>query len=108
MTDALVKCASYLGFVGDIFMGLWDDSKYVAGLEQEFAEKAAEPTDVVELHAFQAEAMKGTAALKQYFETHTPLAAFWDQHKKSLLAAARKADKDYEEMMAAQRESRGP
>lgn len=30
VTDALVKCASYLGFAGDIFSGRWDDSKYVA------------------------------------------------------------------------------
>lgn len=29
VTDALVKCASYLGFAGDIFSGRWDDSKYV-------------------------------------------------------------------------------
>lgn len=35
VTDALVKCASYLGFAGDIFSGMWDDSKYVqwAGAE---------------------------------------------------------------------------
>lgn len=37
VTDALVKCASYLGFAGDIFMGRWDDSKYVEGLRQEFS-----------------------------------------------------------------------
>lgn len=30
ITDALVKCLSYLGFAGDIFSGRWDDSKYVA------------------------------------------------------------------------------
>lgn len=29
VTDALIKCASYLGFAGDIFAGRWDDSKYV-------------------------------------------------------------------------------
>ena len=38
VTDALVKCASYLGFAGDIFMGQWDDSKYVAQLKKEFGE----------------------------------------------------------------------
>lgn len=40
VTDALVKCASYLGFAGDIFSGRWDDSKYVAELRREFAEQA--------------------------------------------------------------------
>jgi hypothetical protein len=39
VTDALVKCASYLGFAGDIFSGRWDDSKYVDGLKREFAEQ---------------------------------------------------------------------
>ncbi|MCW1959829.1 MAG: hypothetical protein KIH64_015045 [Mycobacterium sp.] len=36
VTDALVKCASYLGFAGDIFSGRWDDSAYVADLRREF------------------------------------------------------------------------
>lgn len=40
VTDALVKCASYLGFAGDIFAGRWDDSKYIAELKREFAESA--------------------------------------------------------------------
>ena len=43
VTDALVKCASYLGFAGDIFSGRWDDSKYVAeaGAEWEARRRAA-------------------------------------------------------------------
>jgi hypothetical protein len=45
VTDALVKCASYLGFAGDIFSGRWDDSKYVRAAGQEWEErKAAEAT----------------------------------------------------------------
>lgn len=47
VTDALVKCASYLGFAGDIFSGMWDDSKYVqwAGNEwdRRYQEKQTEP-----------------------------------------------------------------
>lgn len=39
VTDALVKCASYLGFAGDIFSGMWDDSKYVAQVGREYEEK---------------------------------------------------------------------
>jgi len=30
VTDAITKCLSYLGFAGDVHMGLFDDSKYVA------------------------------------------------------------------------------
>jgi hypothetical protein len=39
VTDALVKCASYLGFAGDIFSGLWDDSKYVESAREYYAAK---------------------------------------------------------------------
>lgn len=40
VTDAIVKALSMLGFAGDIFMGRYDDSKYVAETRAEFAEKA--------------------------------------------------------------------
>lgn len=40
-TDALTKLLSQLGFNADVFLGLFDDSKYVADMEREFA--AAEP-----------------------------------------------------------------
>lgn len=39
VTDALVKCASYLGFAGDIFSGMWDDSKYVESAAAEYIAK---------------------------------------------------------------------
>lgn len=42
VTDALVKCASYLGFAGDIFSGLWDDSKYVSEANREWRERERE------------------------------------------------------------------
>lgn len=38
VTDALVKCASYIGFAGDIFSGRWDDSKYVEWARQQYEE----------------------------------------------------------------------
>ena len=37
VTDALVKALSMIGFAGDIFMGRYDDSKYVDGLKREAA-----------------------------------------------------------------------
>ncbi len=42
VTDALVKCASYLGFAGDIFSGRWDDSKYVAEAGKEWRKRDGE------------------------------------------------------------------
>jgi hypothetical protein len=39
VTDGMVKCLSMLGFAGDIFSGMWDDSKYVEQAGQHYAEK---------------------------------------------------------------------
>jgi hypothetical protein len=39
VTDALVKCASYLGFAGDIFSGMWDDSKYVKWAREQWEDE---------------------------------------------------------------------
>lgn len=39
VTDALVKCASYVGVCADIFMGLWDDQKYVSEANQYYREQ---------------------------------------------------------------------
>ena len=43
-TDAVTKLLSQLGFNADVFLGLFDDNKYVAELKAEFAEPQAEPT----------------------------------------------------------------
>lgn len=44
-TDALTKLLSQLGFNADVFLGLYDDSKYVEQVTKEFAEKPATITD---------------------------------------------------------------
>lgn len=45
VTDALVKALSCIGFAGDIFLGRWDDSKYVDNIGKEFeAEKRGKNT----------------------------------------------------------------
>jgi hypothetical protein len=41
LTDAITKAASWLGVAADIFMGRWDDSKYVAELKAEAARPAS-------------------------------------------------------------------
>lgn len=43
-TDALTKGLSMLGFNSDIFMGRYDDNKYVNQMKQEFAEPSKVPT----------------------------------------------------------------
>jgi len=43
VTDALTKALSMIGFAGDIFMGRYDDSKYVDELKREDAEAKKPP-----------------------------------------------------------------
>lgn len=45
VTDALVKALSMIGFAGDIFMGRYDDSKYVAELNEEKKAASRAETD---------------------------------------------------------------
>ena len=40
-TDALTKAISKLGFNADIFMGKFDDTRYLAEVTKEFADKPA-------------------------------------------------------------------
>lgn len=40
-TDAITKLLSQLGFNADVFLGLYDDNKYVEQVKREFAEKPA-------------------------------------------------------------------
>lgn len=47
LTDAITKAASHIGIAGDIFLGRYDDSKYVAELRQDEA-RSASPIAFVE------------------------------------------------------------
>lgn len=42
-TDAVTKALSQLGFNADVFLGMFDDNKYVASLRKEFAGLPSEP-----------------------------------------------------------------
>ena len=44
-TDAMTKALSYIGFNGDVFMGLFDDNKYVAQMRDKFEAEAEAPDD---------------------------------------------------------------
>lgn len=83
VTDALVKCASYLGFAGDIFSGRWDDSKYV--------QAAAEHWDGVRREAHTPSEEEIAAALAAVASAGTPR-----QLKEAVAAASAKfgADSD--------------
>lgn len=51
VTDGVTKCLSYIGFAADVHIGLFDDSKYVAGLKEEKTKQQEEPptSEVVQL-----------------------------------------------------------
>lgn len=40
LTDALGKCLSMLGFSADVYLGHYDDSKYVASIQERFKDKS--------------------------------------------------------------------
>ena len=62
MTDAITKALSQLGFNADVFLGKFDDNKYVAEVGAEFreAERPKAPQDVIDA-AHGAETLKSLA-----------------------------------------------
>ena len=59
-TDALTKVLSKMGFNADIFMGRYDDTKYVTEMKKEFAPKPIDKARAIELlsQAVDGEALK--------------------------------------------------
>ena len=66
VTDALVKALSMIGFAGDIFMGRYDDSKYVSELRDEAANAAAPSS--FDAHRAAIEGAADLPALKTAFD----------------------------------------
>jgi recombination DNA repair RAD52 pathway protein len=48
MTDALTKGLSHLGFSADVFLGLFDDNRYVQKMQKEFSQPAAQAPDLAQ------------------------------------------------------------
>mgnify|MGYP003152201230 CR=1 FL=1 len=68
-TDALTKGLSKLGFNADIFLGLWDDNRYVAQMEKEHAEKPVSMDRPHPRNAFKKKMEKGVIeAMLEYIE----------------------------------------
>lgn len=60
LTDAIVKAASHLGIAANIFLGRWDDQKYVAEVDAGFRAKEEKPKPVSS-----AEMKRGLEAIDQ-------------------------------------------
>jgi hypothetical protein len=69
-TDAITKGLSALGFNADVFMGLFDDNKYVNQMKEEFAPEPPKPADVIQKAAT--------------FEAMSKLTAYWKTLTKEL------------------------
>lgn len=51
-TDSLTKCLSKLGFNADIFLGKFEDGRYLAEIKEEFKEPKKKPTLIVNSKEF--------------------------------------------------------
>lgn len=109
VTDALVKALSMIGFAGDIFMGRYDDSKYVSEVREEFSDPPAKSANkpkqktVAERKAIwaqlmddlQAEAPKGWKKMVAYMQHPDTLASVDDlgDYKEQFLTEVRELTK---------------
>lgn len=90
VTDALIKALSMIGFAGDIFMGRYDDSKYVQGLRDE----AATPQESA--------AVDFAVGQMRVCFTRDEFTEFWETNKAGLKEQL--TDGEYAKVIAAMRE----
>ncbi len=95
-TDALTKGLSTLGFNSDVFLGLFDDNKYVKQREAEEKKKATPPKKSAKDKALEAIAAVKTVAelddkVRQFEEYNEKRAGFYDDVLKMHVEGKRKA-----------------
>lgn len=76
LTDAIIKAASQLGIAANIFLGRWDDQKYVAQVSEQYREKESgnAPSEGAELRDKMMGALKDRgAALAEHPKFKTDL-----------------------------------
>ena len=94
ITDGITKCLSYLGFAGDVHMGLFDGNKYVAEATDHWAQKKDGEEDPIAAEATAAakkwrdDAVAGIAECK----TLAALEKFFNALKETKLYELYKAD----------------
>lgn len=86
VTDGLIKALSMIGFAGDIFLGRFDDSKYVEETSREFREAEREATPLTSDEIYVRDSQAKIAA----FNTLDEINAWWvkeNDNRKRLLSA---------------------
>lgn len=69
LTDAVIKAASHLGIASNIFLGRWDDQKYVQQVAKDFEEKGLEKD--IEEAVSNLESAETLSELRQVFTSLT-------------------------------------
>lgn len=68
LTDAIIKAASQLGIAANIFLGRWDDQKYVAEVNAEYRAEERPQFDPVAAHARIAKKLEAASSLADLVE----------------------------------------
>ena len=64
LTDAITKAAAQIGIAANIFLGRWDDNKYVQGVASEFASAEKQKTDLATFNRVKAAIQNATDSAK--------------------------------------------
>lgn len=126
-TDALTKGLSHLGLSADVFLGLYDDNKYVREAGKHFAEQAS--NDAPQEHSWTQEARKdglmdnapeqkpevverararvnnAIDAFKMAGHTKQSLMDYWQREKKTFDAIYKHVPSEHERLVAAYNEA---
>ena len=68
LTDAIIKAASHLGIAANIFLGRWDDQKYLAEVNAEYRADEAPKFDAVAAHDRIARKLEACKTLPQIWD----------------------------------------
>ena len=88
-TDALTKGLSKLGFSADVFMGKFDDNKYVNEMKKEFSDKGEKKGSdmTIELLVSNLPSCKTEESLSKYMKDNTKFVnSLFDKDKKEVIA----------------------
>ena len=91
-TDAMTKAASYVGAAANIFLGRYDDSKYVEQVNREFrdAEKPIVPSEILEAisGAADLQSLQVVWSANREWQSHKDFSAAKDKRKAELMQEA--------------------
>ena len=89
VTDGLTKCLSYLGFNADVFLGRFDDNKYVAEMEKKHQDEAAKLDEAKKTQAREDKAREFTEALAKALKDANEFKAKIDHLNKASVALSK-------------------